>query len=165
MDKKIIIGLIGTFLAVIILAVVAFSLPEQGSETNLEASADAKAVTDEVRHDWGEIGINDGNVEKVFDIKNEGTEPLMLYGVFTSCMCTTAQLSLDEKSSPIFGMHDNSNYVLEVPPGKTVKLKVVFDPMYHGPSGVGPITRQIMVKTNDKNNPEMDFMLTANVVR
>lgn len=165
MDKKILIGLAGAFLAVVIIGAVVLSLPDQGSNSNLTPTADAKVEVSEINHDWGEIGIDDGNVEKVFEIKNDGTKPLALYNVYTSCMCTTAQLILDDQDSPLFGMHDKSSYVMEVPPGKSAKLKVVFDPAYHGPSGVGPITREVIVKTNASESPEINFVLTANVVR
>jgi len=129
------------------------------STTNMNA----KATAEETYHNWGEIGLNDGNVEKVFKIKNEGSEALRLYNVVTSCMCTTAQLILDDKSSPVFGMHSKSDYTLEVPSGETAELKVIFDPAFHGPSGVGPISRQVKVETNDQSSPELNFMLTAMV--
>lgn len=121
----------------------------------------ASAVVGETSYDWGEIGINDGEVEKTFKIKNEGSSPLKLSNVITSCMCTTAQLVLRDLSSPVFGMHSKSNYVLEVPSGAEADLKVVFDPAFHGPSGVGPINRQVVVSTNDSSKPELNFMLTA----
>lgn len=165
MDKKIIIGLIGAFIAVILIGVVILSLPEQEKGDNLTPIVEASASIDENKFDWGEIGINDGNVENIFEIKNEGTKPLTLYSVYTSCMCTTAQLILDEQESPLFGMHDNSNYIMEVSPGKTATLKVVFDPAFHGPEETGAITRQINIKTNDINNPELIFTLTADVIK
>jgi hypothetical protein len=128
-------------------------------------SENARLVVEESSYDWGEIGIDDGNVEKTFNIKNEGSENLSLSDVVTSCMCTTAQLILGGETSPEFGMHSKSRYVMDVPPGETAQLKVVFDPAFHGPSGVGPITRQVEVKTNDQDNPEIMFILKALVSR
>lgn len=78
-------------------------------------------------------------------------------------MCTTAQLIIGDTKSPEFGMHSKSAYVMEVPGGETAELKVVFDPAFHGPNGVGPINRQITVETNDPSSPVLNFMLTAMV--
>jgi len=129
----------------------------------VETNPDAKVGVGETYYDWGDIGINDGNVEHEFEIKNEGKSDLVLSDVVTSCMCTSAQLIYDEKISPLFGMHTSSNYKLSVDPGKTAKLKVIFDPAFHGPNGIGAITREITVKTNDPNNPELSFTATAMV--
>lgn len=130
-----------------------------------EAGVDAKAQVMESTYDWGEISIDGGKVEKVFDIKSEGAGTLRLHNVSTSCMCTTAQLLLGNKKSPEFGMHTKSSYKLEVPPGETAQLKVVFDPAFHGPSGIGPVTRQIEVQTNGANQQKLSFVLTAMVRR
>jgi len=80
-------------------------------------------------------------------------------------MCTTAQVIIDGKSSPLFKMHQKSAWTGEVQPGKEAELKVIFDPAFHGPSGVGAMTRQIEVATNDKNNPKLEFMLKGVVVK
>jgi len=62
-------------------------------------------------------------------------------------------------------MHEKSSSVFEVKPGETAELLVEFDPAFHGPSGVGPITRTITMNTNDVKNPVLSFNLTANVVK
>lgn len=131
----------------------------------IEKSDQAIAEVTETNHDWGEIKINGGNAEKVFLIKNAGAGTLKLSGVSTSCMCTTAQVIIDGKGSPFFGMHQKSSWVGEVPAGKEAELKIVFDPAFHGPSGIGAMTRQIEMATNDKNNPKLEFMLKGNVVK
>lgn len=137
----------------------------ENKRVEVKASAGAKVAVASVNHDWGQIGINNGKVEAAFAIKNEGTQPLKLFSITTSCMCTTAQLSLGDKVSPLFGMHSNSSDIFEVPPEQTAELKVVFDPAFHGPSGIGPINRQVTVQTNDSNKPQLDFFLTATVIR
>jgi hypothetical protein len=136
-----------------------------GGVSQIQANPEAKASVKETAHDWGEIGIDEGNVEKTFEIENMGSETLALSNVITSCMCTTAQLSFNGNESPLFGMHTKSAYVLELPPNETASLKVVFDPAYHGPSGLGPITRQVEVQTNDADRTKLNFSLTAYVVR
>jgi hypothetical protein len=104
--------------------------------------------------------MKDGIVTKEFEIKNTGNQTLKLFNVSTSCMCTTAKF---EGSPEIFGMHTKSNSVKEVAPHQSTKLQVIFDPAFHGPSGIGPITRQVSVQTNDPDHTELDFTLTAMV--
>ena len=131
----------------------------------VEKSDQAKVEVTEKTYDWGEIKINGGNVQKVFLIKNTGVGILKLSGVSTSCMCTTAQVIIDGKGSPFFAMHQKSSWVGEIPVGKEAELKIVFDPAFHGPSGIGAMTRQIEIETNDMDNPKLEFVLKGNVVK
>lgn len=116
-------------------------------------------------HDWGEIDIQAGPVTHSFNIQNTGSNVLRLYDIKTSCMCTTAQLKTKAKSSKKFGMHEKVPGLFEIKPGETAQLVVEFDPAFHGPDAVGPITRAVYLKTNDPNNPEITFYLKGNVVK
>ena len=136
----------------------------KSSPSQLSADQSAVATITETSFDWGTIGINNGKVQKTFAIKNSGSSPLKLNNVVTSCMCTTAQVVINGQSSPAFGMHAKSGWGAEVLPGQSADLVVVFDPAFHGPSGVGVITRIITVDTNDSKNSQLSFNLTANVV-
>jgi len=132
--------------------------------TSPEVITDAKvAITPlkETSFDWGTISINGGVVSKTFDIENASDAPLKLYEVLTSCMCTTAQLTTDTQTSKKFGMHEKSSSVFEVNPHETATLTVEFDPAFHGPSGVGPISRTVTMNTNDPQNPTLSFSLSA----
>ena len=160
-DKFIIAVFTVTLLA---LAGGLYMVSNSGGTSTVEANENVNAVVEKTSQAWGNIGINDGNVEAEFEIKNEGSDTLKLSDVTTSCMCTTAQIITDEES-PVFGMHTKSDYIAEVAPGESARLKVVFDPAFHGPSGVGPITRQVKMATNDPDNPEINYMLTANVTK
>ncbi len=161
-ERDIIFSVIGVTL-LIIGGAWWFSGDSKTSE--VAGSSDVAVQVVESTYDWGDIPINGGKVEKTFDIKNDGSETLELSNVSTSCMCTTAQLVLGDRRSPEFGMHGRSSYVLKVPGGETAQLKVVFDPAFHGPSGVGPIDRKIKVETNDLDEQELLFALTAVVKR
>jgi hypothetical protein len=131
------------------------------AEPEVQVSQEAKAEVGETSYDWGEIPINGGNVYKSFTVKNAGQGELQLYDVKTSCMCTEAQVVVGDETSPEFGMHGNSSWVSRVPAGGEAEVKVRFDPAYHGPSGVGAITRLVTVKTNDADHPELEFNLAA----
>lgn len=158
--------LIGIVLGTVLLLGGAVYLgTSMGATTQVEADTQVTTQIAESRHDWGEIDINAGIVSKSFAIENTGSTPLKLYEVETSCMCTTAQLKTGGQSSRKFGMHDNSSTIFEVPAGETAELIVEFDPLYHGPSGVGPISRTVTVSTNDSQNPTLTFQLSAMVVK
>lgn len=163
MDKKFVIGTIIVTVLILIGSVwAAFNL---GQSAEVEPAAGAQVVTSVTSHDWGDIDIQGGKVEATYPVTNEGDTTLKLYNVTTSCACTSAYLELGDKSSPMFGMHSQSSYVMEVPPGETATVRAVFDPLFHGPDAVGEITRQITVMTNDPDHPELTFTAAANVIK
>ncbi len=160
-NKVIIIG-IGLTLLVIVggIALVSKSGPQE-----LAVSQAVKVQISETSHDWGDIPINNGNVKKTFEIKNDSQGILELANVSTSCMCTTAQVKINDQVSPFFGMHSNSSWRGQVPAGGTAEVLIEFDPAFHGPNGVGQITRQISLETNDQTNPKITLNLTGNVIK
>jgi len=162
-ENKFIIAIVAVTLSLLVGVVLLAG--KMSSSAKVEASSDAQAEVGPMSYDWGKIGINNGQAEAVFEIKSNGSQPLKLFNIVTSCACTTAQTIVEGKGSPLFDMHSQSTYVTEIPPGSTAQLKVVFDPLFHGPNGLGPITRQITVATNDANNPKLEFSLSADVVK
>lgn len=155
------------FILLTVLIIVGGVALLSGSSTSatITASQNAKASVDQTTYDWGTININSGNVSKTFIIKNTGTDVLKFAKVKTSCHCTKAQVTINGNTSPSFGMNTVSPWIGEVPPGNEAQLNVVFDPAYHGPDAVGPITRYISVDTNDPNHSTLELTLTANVTK
>lgn len=161
--KAIIIMVIST---IVLLFGGVFFLTKTTSTPQISASQNAKAyVADPTSFDWGNIPMDKGNKVKTFTIKNAGTEMLKLYNVKTSCHCTKAYVSINGVDSPSFGMDSLSSWTGEVPAGKEAKLTVVFDPAYHGPSGMGAVNRFVSVETNDAANSKLTFTLTGAVVK
>lgn len=163
-DKKIIIGFIVITLLILGGGIYILSTTTS-SPVEITTSQNAKAQVDQKFFDWGNIPINGGNAIKTFSIKNSGTDILKITGVKTSCTCTKAQIIIDGKTSPYFSMHATSGWVGEVAPGKEAQLKVIFDPAFHGPTGVGPVERLISMQTNDAQNPNLEFSLKGVVVK
>jgi len=134
----------------------------------IKASNAAKVYTvDPTSFDWGNIAYSGAKATKSFRIKNTGTGVLELYNIRTSCHCTKAYLTIKGQDSPAFGMDmgDNtSSYIGKVNPGKEAQLTVVFDPAFHGLSGIGAINRFVEVDTNDSRTPKLTFTLTGIVV-
>lgn len=163
-EKKIIIGLVLLTTLILIGGVLLLS-GGSSTQATITSSQNAKATIGQKTYDWGQINMKNGNVSKIFAIKNTGTDILKLTKVKTSCHCTKAQVTINGKSSPFFGMNTVSSWIGEVPPGQEAQLEVIFDPAYHGPNGIGPITRYVSVNTNDPNNSTLEFTLTANVTK
>jgi len=117
-------------------------------------------------YDWGNINIKGGVASRIFDFKNDSPDPLYLKGAETSCMCTQARYRLSDSSiSPKYGMHNNpTGWATKVQPGETFEVEVLFDPMAHGPNATGPIQRDIMLFTSEKNNPVMKLKVSGNVL-
>lgn len=109
---------------------------------------------DPLSYSWEDINIEAGDVERGFHFRNDSEEPLLLTGLSTSCMCTTAYIELPDGSiSPEFGMHGNPKWNYEVAPGEEFEVEVTFDPMAHGPNAVGPIKRQVFLTSSSPSGP------------
>ncbi len=127
--------------------------------------ATAQVYAEQTNDTWGQIAYSGGKVKKNFSIKNTGAGILKLYGATTSCACTTGQLKTEKNTSPLFGMHLPMSTTFEVNPGKEAQIEMVFDPAFHGPSGIGPISRTVTINTNDPKRPTLEFTVSGVVVR
>lgn len=157
--------LIGLSLTLLLIFGGVFLVTKTNNRASLTTNQTTQVSVDKTSFDWGEIGINNGKVQAEFNLTNTGSAPLQLANVSTSCMCTTAQIEIEGKRSPYFGMMQKSSWTGQVEPGKTAKLIVEFDPAFHGPQGVGQITRQAVVETNDPDQRQLTFVTTANVIK
>ena len=152
-------------LVILGLGVWLLTRPTAGSQLGTSTASGGKAEVPVTSFDWGTIDYGGGDAIAEFIINNPGSGPLSLSEVSTSCMCTTAQIIINDQKSPFFVMHQKSSWIGQIPPGVQAKLKVVFDPAFHGPSGVGPVVRQVVMKTNDPEHPKLEFNLTGTVVK
>ncbi|MBI2620734.1 DUF1573 domain-containing protein [candidate division WWE3 bacterium] len=145
--------------------VVVFGLLLLTGSSSPRANAGGKLeVLGSTSHDWGDIDIYGGKVEKTFTVKNGGDKDLEVSEFKTSCMCTTVQVISKEERSPVFGMHSTSRWKMVIKPGEGADVKVVFDPLFHGPQATGPITRLASFVTSDASNPFVEFALSGVVV-
>ncbi|PJA89886.1 MAG: hypothetical protein CO137_01840 [Candidatus Magasanikbacteria bacterium CG_4_9_14_3_um_filter_32_9] len=126
-------------------------------------------INQDVLLDLGEIPIQGGTVDAEFKFKNNGPDKVSLVYGETSCMCTQAIIKKDNgELSPRIEMQGHgSNGVLKMilEPGEEATLIATFDPMAHGPDAIGPITREVIIKTNSETTPELIFEFQGNVVR
>jgi len=110
-------------------------------------------------YDFGNIEIFGGKVEAIFELTNMGTKDVIVVSGVTSCLCTEGEIG-----SLSFGMHE-SNGEMVIPAGEMRELTAIYDPLAHGPDGVGNIKRQIQLKTNSSITEYLDVSFKANVIK
>lgn len=119
--------------------------------------------------DFGDIELRGGNVSHKFEVKNKGSEAMMVKKVYTSCMCTTAYLSdASGKRYGKFGMQGHKGLDLDtdikIAPGEKAEVEVIFDPFAHGPNGTGKIKRIVYLETSSEKTPKVEIKFTGNVI-
>ncbi|EKD95896.1 MAG: hypothetical protein ACD_24C00274G0001 [uncultured bacterium] len=166
------------FIAVVPTVVVAgviFLISKSQSTAAVDRSeidvSDTTYKVDKNSFSFGTVSMRDGIVETVYELTNTGSEDIFVKELFTSCMCTKAQLILsDGTQTGFYGMKGhgglNDFYVGKlIKAGETVSVKAVFDPNAHGPQGTGFIKRNIILSTNLKSNPNIQFSFDAEVIK
>lgn len=132
----------------------------RAQEKNEIAQSSSILSSDKRVYDFGEIDILGGTVETEFALTNEGSEDVVITSGTTSCGCTTAEIGGIE-----FGMHENMSKKVTILAGETKNLKVIYDPMAHGLSGVGLAQRSVFLKTNSTATPELEVRIKALVTK
>lgn len=115
--------------------------------------------------DFGSISMRAGKVKHSFSIKNGSSTPVRITKLYTSCMCTTAELITAKERVGPFGMPGHgfggSEVNVMVAPQEEATVEAVFDPAAHGPAGVGSIERAVYVET--ENGVPVELRFTAQV--
>lgn len=138
---------------------VGFLLVSNGGSSGVK-QVQAAVVAEQTSHDFGEIDIFGGKVNTTYTLKNIGTEDVSILSAVTSCMCTEGEIGGLQ-----FGMHESSGSDVIIPAGEEKILTATFDPLAHGPEGVGKVTRELFLKTNSTVTSEIKVTFTANVVK
>ena len=118
----------------------------------------------ENNYDFGSISMAAGKVSKTFAIKNTGMDALAVSQLYTSCMCTEATLKIGGRSAGPFGMpgHGFAQRINEtILPNEEAVVEVVFDPVAHGPAGVGRIERAVYLENSAGAALELKFSATV----
>lgn len=142
----------------VVYGILYFSPEKSGGTPKIEISPQ--------EYDAGTVSMAEGLVEHTYEIKNNGDGDLKIDRIWTSCMCTTAQLKVGERESPEFSMHSSPIFWSQkIAPKENGFLKVTFDPAYHGPQGTGPVIRAVYLSSNDPQNKKVEARLIVNVVQ
>lgn len=130
------------------------------SDSKVESTNESVLSSDKKTFDFGDIDIFGGKVETEFALTNEGSDPITIIAGTTSCGCTEGEIG-----GISFGMHTKMRDNFVVQAGETQNLKVIFDPMAHGPNATGKIDRQVFLKTDSVATPELEVRIMANVTK
>ena len=101
-------------------------------------------VVDEAFYDFGRVGAKDV-VTRTFVVRNNGEAPLTISRAYTTCGCTTAEVSADT-----------------IPPGKAVTVELVFDAGFHDAAGQ-TVRRGVILENNDPDQPQTELWVQAEV--
>ncbi len=128
-----------------------YGVHEMGpSETPIEflpeGGPQPKLVIPQEYWDFGRVGPTDV-VDHVFVLRNEGDAPLTISRIYTTCGCTTAELT-----------------ARVIPPGKVALLKLIFDAGYHDVRGQR-VRRGVVIESNDPKRSEVTVWAEAYVLR
>ena len=158
--KDIVIALV---VGVVVLGgIVWFAKPFPSSPTSGRTGSDLAAmlVAPESSFDFGTISMAAGNVSRRFPIQAAANETAVVEKIYTSCMCTTATLLNGENRFGPYGMPGHGfipKLREEIKPGGEAVIEVVFDPAAHGPAGIGPVERSVIVETTSGGQLELRF--------
>jgi hypothetical protein len=98
----------------------------------------------EKSYDFGNIGPED-IVERTFVIFNSGDAPLTISRAYTTCGCTTAEIS-----------------ARSIPPGKVATVTITFDAGYHDAAGQ-TVRRGLIIENNDPRRSQAEIWIQASL--
>ena len=98
----------------------------------------------EKNFNFGMIGPQDV-VEQEFIIRNVGDAPLTISRAYTTCGCTTAEISASV-----------------IPPGKVATIKLIFDAGFHDTAGQ-TVRRGLIIENNDPQQSKAEIWVQAAV--
>ncbi len=103
-----------------------------------------KIQISEANYDFGNIGPQD-IVEHEFVIRNVGEAPLTISRAYTTCGCTTAEIS-----------------ARIIQPGEVATVKLIFDAGFHDAAGQ-TVRRGLIIENNDPNQSQAEIWTQASV--
>jgi hypothetical protein len=98
----------------------------------------------EKAYDFGSIGPADV-VERTFVIFNTGNAPLTISRAYTTCGCTTAEITASS-----------------IPPGKVAAVTITFDAGFHDAAGQ-TVRRGLIIENNDPRQSQAEIWIQASV--
>ena len=162
MNIKVIVSiLIGT---VVVIGGFIWSSQQSSGLAGQPSSDPSALVSDSQLYDFGTISMAKGEVAHSFKIRNTSQESLSIKQVYTSCMCTLAEVKIGEKTYGPFGMQGHGGATatnIELSPGQEVELNAIYDPNAHGPAGAGAIDRYLYLQ--DEKGAQLRIEIKANV--
>lgn len=99
----------------------------------------------EKSYNFGSIGPKD-IVEQKFIIRNTGEAPLTISRAYTTCGCTTAEISASV-----------------IPPGKVAEVTLIFDAGFHEDAAGQTVRRGLIIENNDPRQSQAEIWTQASI--
>lgn len=166
MEKKILIGI--ALVTALTLGGGVLFMSNLPSKAVVEKTAGATLTLPHTSYDFKEIKYSSGLAEHSFPIKNTGSKDLVIANLATSCACSKVYFKNTREQSERFGMKGMSapsDWKGIIKPGETAEIVAIFDPTFHGPQGIGPISRIVSFETNDVDHPYAELAFNGTVVK
>lgn len=160
--KVIVIGLI--FLSFIFLVISYFLLISGNKPVpkiisySLEEKEKPVIEVPKIFNDMGKIKVSEEKTSQ-FVVKNKGSKPLQFYNITSSCGCTVGIITYQGKESREYGMHAQSDDVIEIAPNTEATVKVIYRP-YVMPV-YGAVEREVYMATNDPSYQKLSFKVKS----
>ena len=168
MDKKFIAIIIVLTIGIIGMAIFISGSSPSAIKATISKTEGAKIYVDHSYRKVGDIGYSNGILYHRFPVKNEGNKDLEIANMTTSCMCTEVFLKKDGQEGPKFGMKGMtapSAWKGVLKPGQSAEIIAAFDPAYHGPQGIGEVSRIRSLETNDPDLPYIELSFEGTVLK
>jgi hypothetical protein len=147
----------------VILIVAGFYLSNSKSDQLTPPSI----IINPLEYDFGDVSVAGGIVKTGMNIKNEGGSDLLINDMETSCGCTSATVTKDGEEGPAFNMRMHGTNPVgwseTLKPGEIALLTVYYDPNVH-PDMRGPVTRSVVLYSNDQSAPKKEVRIFVNQV-
>lgn len=146
-----------------------FEISSYDSPITLPKNTSEIAKTKSLKQDLGLIPMSEGIKRIVFEYKNDSDEVINITKMFTTCMCTKAKLKIGQEETNFAGMQGHKSGLMPIDlrmslePGEKALISAEFDPNAHGPEATGPITRAIILETDNPDKPEIEFVFSGEV--
>jgi len=136
----------------------------------MSSNVDATIGTSVFQVDTEEIELGEIEVQSDYPadytVTNTGEAPLEISNVRTSCMCTLAEIIIDDTKSPEFNMDMHNSIATKrwkgtIAPGQSAIVRVIYKP--HLMPVQGSVARNVKFNTNDPNNPVVELGIHATV--
>ncbi|KKQ76787.1 MAG: hypothetical protein UT61_C0011G0018 [Candidatus Woesebacteria bacterium GW2011_GWA1_39_8] len=135
----------------IVVGIIGLMIWGKSAQNTVEADTGAisNLTYSEKLYDFGTISMKNGLVTKDFTVTNNTDKDIVIPSLVTSCMCTKAYFVKPDGSikgpfgMPSMGFVPPLNETIKV--GESRVVRAVYDPNAHGPAGVGPIDRFLIL--------------------
>ncbi|MFH1840675.1 MAG: DUF1573 domain-containing protein [Candidatus Shapirobacteria bacterium] len=164
--KKFVVGVIVFSLVIVALGV--YLLSRAPARVALFPENEARIGLESRRYDFGSVRLNSGLIVHRYVIRNLGKIDLKIANLASSCACIKVYFKSANQESPragMKGMTKISEWIGVLQPEESGEVIIEFDPNFHGPQGVGKITRAVSFETNDPQNRYVELSFNGEVTK